>query len=358
LKKAAKLALVVIPNFNGAATLLPCLRSVFSQRGAAFDVVVVDNGSQDDSMRQARRRYPRLKCILNAENRGFGPALNQGAALAEGGRYDALVFLNNDAVARPGFLSRLLATLRADPQAALCNSLVTHAGEDLIDSAGGAILNLPLGILGRYLAERPVSEALSQAQGGGPFEVFYADACAVAVRWEAFYSLGGFTEDYFMYFEEVELSWRARQQGWRVLCEPRSRVEHRKGSTPKTQALSLKILQGMDRNLLATCFKLLGPANLLWILPILFTARLASALIYLAISPRIVWVKLLGLGQFFARLPRLWAQRRRLQALRRLPDSAVFASNPVDPFQWAFIGAQITERIRDITRWYGGRAGR
>jgi GT2 family glycosyltransferase len=356
---SARRALVVIPNFNGAATLPPCLKAVFAQRGAAFDVVLVDNGSHDGSAQAAQRRYPRLKTILNPQNRGFGPALNQGAALAAGGRYDSLIFLNNDAVPRPGSFSRVLATLRGDPKAALCNSLVTHSGEDLIDSAGGAILNLPLGILGRYLAERPVKEALEQAKAkGGSFEVFYADACAVAVRWEAFQALGGFTEDYFMYFEEVDLSWRARLMGWRVLCEPRSRVEHRKGSTPKSRALALKILRGMDRNLLATCFKLLGLANLLWVLPVLFLARLASALIYLAVSPRVFVHKLLGLAQFFLRLPGLLRQRWHWQGRRVLDDSAVLGSNPGDPFQWAFVGRLIAERVHDIRRWYAGRAGR
>jgi GT2 family glycosyltransferase len=155
-----------------------------------------------------------------------------------------------------------------------------------------------------------------------------------------------------MYFEEVDLSWRARLQGYRVLCEPKSRLTHIKGGTPKTQELSRKILKGMDRNLLCVFFKHLGTLNLLWLLPLIAAARVAASLIYLPIDPRIVGAKLLGLWEFVRRIPALWPQRRQLQKERRLSDGQVFASNPGNPWSLAPIFDLIIARVRDISGWY------
>jgi GT2 family glycosyltransferase len=248
-------------------------------------------------------------------------------------------------------LAPLVAALDDEPGAALVNSRVINQRNGLIDTAGGRIINLYLGILGGLYSDEPVSAPLDR-NGGRPFEVFYADLCSLAVRSSVLRDFGGFDESYYMYFEEVDLSWRVRLQGWKVLCAPQSCLTHVKGGTPKTRELSLKILQGMDRNLLCVYFKHLGAFNLLWVLPMMAAARLLSSLIYLPVSPRIVLAKLKGLGEFVGRIPALWPQRRALQRTRTLSDREVFASNPGNPWSLAPILRLLLHRIRDIGGWY------
>jgi GT2 family glycosyltransferase len=347
---AVKDALVVITNYNGKHFMKGCLDSVCAQAGPSFDVLVVENGSRDGSLDFIRQGWPGVMVEAIEVNTGYGRGLNAGFAGRLKG-YRMVVFLSNDVVVEPGWLQPLVEALDADPRAALCNSRVINARNGLIDTAGGRIINLYLGILGGCFSDQPVEAPLG-LRGGEPFEVFYADLCSLAVRSSALEELGGFDESYYMYFEEVDLSWRARLKGMKVICAPRSCLTHIKGGTPKTRELSLHILKGMDRNLLCVYFKHLAWHNLLWVLPMTALARLASSLIYLPVSPRIVLAKLKGLLEFLGRLPALLPQRRALQRGRLLSDGQVFSSNPGNPWSLGPILALLLHRIHDIGGWY------
>lgn len=343
-------ALVLITNYNGKHFLDDCLSSVVAQRGVSFDTLVVENGSSDGSLEYIRDGWPQVLIERIEQNIGYGHGLNAGYA----GRLDQyrhIVFLSNDVKVEPQWLAPLVQALDADPRAALCNSLVINARNGKVDTAAGRIINLYLGILGGCFSDQDAQVVYDHADGK-PFEGFYADLCALAVPAWALKELGGFDESYYMYFEEVDLSWRARLQGYRVICEPKSRLTHIKGGTPKTQELSRKILKGMDRNLLCVFYKHLGWFNLLWLMPLIAVARVASSLIYLPIDPRIVGGKLAGLWEFVLRIPSLGAQRRALQAGRKLSDREVFASNPGDPWSLAPIFNLVVARLRDISGWY------
>jgi GT2 family glycosyltransferase len=345
-------ALIVIPNYNGEARLPECLASVLGQTGFDLDVVVVDNASQDNSLALLRRDFPGVRVLANSENLGFGTALNQGVRSAGSG-YGLYVFLNNDTQVEPGWLAGLVEAMRREPRMGICNSLVVNRANGRVDSAGGDLINLYLGILGGHAAEQDPA-----LLGAEPFEVFYADACSMAVRPELFSELGGFEQGYFMYYEEVELCWRARLLGAAIYCAPASRVLHAKGSTPKTKALSLRILGGMDRNLVATYLRLLGPARLAWVLPVLLLSRLASSLIYLPVSPRAFWARLGGLAQALAGLPGNLRRRRQVQASRRVSDKALLASAGPGIYSLRPILGLIVYRVRDIRDWYSGRGRR
>ena len=346
-------ALIVIPNYNGEARLAECLASVLAQPGLSFDVVLVDNASQDGSLELLRRNFPSVRVLANSENLGFGTALNQGVRAAAAGAYGLYVFLNNDTQVEPGWLAGLVEAMRREPRMGICNSLVVNRANGLIDSAGGDLINLYLGILGGHAAEEDPA-----LLGAEPFEVFYADACSMAIRPELFSELGGFEQGYFMYYEEVELCWRARLLGASIYCAPASRVLHAKGSTPKTKALSLRILGGMDRNLMATYLRMLGPARLAWVLPVLLASRLASSLIYLPVSPRAFWARLGGLAQALAGLPANLRRRRQVQAARRVSDRALLASAGPGIYSLRPIFGLILYRIQDIRDWYRGRGRR
>src|SRR5262245_61304268 len=106
---------VVIPNWNGQRFLPGCFESLRAQRFREFEVVLVDNGSRDDSLSLTATRYPEVRVIALPENVGFAAAVNRGIKAGRG-RYVAL--LNNDTEADPDWLRELVRALEADPRAA------------------------------------------------------------------------------------------------------------------------------------------------------------------------------------------------------------------------------------------------
>ena len=125
-----------IPNFNGAERLGPVLRALGEQT-RPLDVVLVDNGSSDDSVELARREGPELAVVELGENLGFGGAIDRAVADRPG---DPLILLNNDAVPEPRFVEALLDGLGAGVDS-VAGVLVQERAPELIDSAGSAIMN-------------------------------------------------------------------------------------------------------------------------------------------------------------------------------------------------------------------------
>ena len=114
---------VVVVNWNRRQLLKACLESLARQRGAVFEVVVVDNGSTDGSMEMLERDFPeggrlRLKLIRNAGNRGFCAANNQGMAAAEG---EFVALLNNDAEADPNWLAAMAKAFDGRPDVGMAD---------------------------------------------------------------------------------------------------------------------------------------------------------------------------------------------------------------------------------------------
>ena len=134
-------AAVVIPVRNGAAFLGPCLRALLDQQGADFTTIAVDNGSSDGSADLVAADFPGVRLIRNDRPLGFAGAVNVGirAALAGGEPPEAIVLLNQDTVAHPGWLAALLAPLERDSQVGVagCKALfpnghIQHAGAEIL----------------------------------------------------------------------------------------------------------------------------------------------------------------------------------------------------------------------------------
>jgi GT2 family glycosyltransferase len=184
------------------------------------ELIVVDNASTDGSVDLVQGRYPEARLVRNADNRGFAPACNQGAALAAG---QVLVFLNQDTQVQAGWLGALLETLLtgADkkPEAGLATSQVLVMSQpDRIQACGQDVHYTGL-VFGRGFGA--AAGSLDQ-----PRSVGAVAGCSFAVRRQVWQELGGFDETLYMYYEETDLSWRARLRGYRSLYAPASIVYH------------------------------------------------------------------------------------------------------------------------------------
>jgi GT2 family glycosyltransferase len=213
---------VVILNYNGRRWLAGCLDALAGQAGApVFETIVVDNGSQDGSATFVRTTYPWARLVELPGNRGFAAGNNAGARDARG---EWLAFLNNDTVAEKDWLARLRAAATTRPGFALITSrLVFLDDPSRIDSAGDGYLRAG-GAFKHGHGARAAAFAASR-------EVFGACGGAFMIRREVFASLGGFDERFFMVYEDVDLSYRARLQGLRVWYAADAIVRHAVGGS-------------------------------------------------------------------------------------------------------------------------------
>lgn len=209
---------VYIPNLNGGEMLARALESL-APLGEAR-VVVVDNGSEDDSVTMLKERFPEVELIALPENIGFGRALNLAVARVPG---DPLIFLNNDVECEPGFLRELLGA--ATPEMDMVAGVLLQADRpESIDTAGVVVEGDTL--MGfDYLHGEPVERLESARPPLGPC------GGAALFRRASFESLGGFDERIFVYLEDVDLALRAAAGGMSCGLASRARVRHAYSAT-------------------------------------------------------------------------------------------------------------------------------
>ncbi|MGZ3424940.1 MAG: glycosyltransferase family 2 protein [Polyangiales bacterium] len=240
---------VVIVNWNEAEFTRRCLRSLEAQTDRAFETVVVDNGSKDDSAAMVRREFPWVKLIETGANLGFAGGSNAGLEVATG---DWIATLNNDTIVDPRWAEELRKAARtAAPEVGMLQSCMVLLREDRhINSTG-----LQLYSDGRA-DDRDFGVAPREAAGAG--EIFCPTAGAALYRRAMLeatrLSSGYFDSDYFMYFEDVDLGWRCRLAGWSALYVPEAIVLHEFQGSSKKLAGSFIGLH-LRRNRLRTLLK-------------------------------------------------------------------------------------------------------
>lgn len=216
---------VVIPNWNGKDRLAACLDSLKGQLEPA-DIILVDNGSRDGSVEFVEKKYPGVTVIENLKNLGFAGGVNTGIRYSLVKKYDFVALLNNDAKAQTDWLANLVNFLQAHPKAGIVTSKILAGDGKHIDSTGDlyTIWGLPFP-RGR--------DELDEGQYDKDRWVFGASGGASLYRASMLEKIGLFDEDFFAYYEDVDLSFRAQLAGWKIGFEPRARVIHQIGATSK-----------------------------------------------------------------------------------------------------------------------------
>lgn len=213
---------VVVVNWNGKHLLEACLGSLRRQTWRSFTVAVVDNASTDGSADFVKERFPEVEVIAMPENHGFGSAANEGIRRTQS-RYVAL--LNQDAEADSRWLEELVRALEENPEVGFCASrMLLFHNRSIVDSAGDGYT--PLGApynIGRGLP--------NDGRFDRPRKVFGACAGAAMYRRALFEDIGLFDEDFFLIFEDVDLSFRAQLAGYQCLYVPSAIVYHVAGAT-------------------------------------------------------------------------------------------------------------------------------
>jgi GT2 family glycosyltransferase len=261
---------VLIVNWNGGDLLSRCLDSLERQRRGPDHIIVVDNGSRDDSLQRAERQLRDVQTIRLPRNVGFARANNIAARAAHG--FDALALLNPDAFAEPGWLAALVSAAEREPAvAAFACRMLLASDPEYLDGAGDSYH-----VSGR--AWRNGHRVSTSTWPAADAEVFAPCAAAALYRREAFEEIDGFDEQFFCYFEDVDLGFRLRLRGHRCLYVHSAIVRH-VGSALSGYRSNFAVYHG-ERNAVWTFVKDM-PGPLLWMyLPQHILLNVAALLYY------------------------------------------------------------------------------
>lgn len=381
---------VIVLNWNGRELLPDCFDALLALDYPAerLTLMLVDNGSTDESIALMRDQYPQVKLVSNARNLGFAGGNNAGARAAT---TDYIAFLNNDAHVDPDWLIKLVEAVQSDPAVVCAGSRLMNAAGERVEFGGSSI-----NFYGYGYQEGFDRGNVSAYTGTRP--VIFACGGALLIRREVFLECGAFDEDYFANYEDVDLGWRLWVLGYKVLYVGASVVLHKHHGTQRhVPDASRRAL--LERNALLSLIKnyddenlaRVWPAALLLALKRLYlisgvdaqTYRIGYPAPQFAAPPRPIkgarWIRLLreeGPVEFYRRaisllrrklgqieaaypppdrhtlpgvepgyeqvsrlalshlvalndvvdlLPRAWEKRARVQAARRRPDAEIFA---------------------------------
>jgi hypothetical protein len=296
---------VVIPNYNGSAFLETCLKALERQTYRGFEVLFVDNASQDDSLEIVRRLAPWVVILEQSKNLGFSGGVNAGVRVARG---EWIAVLNNDTEASEDWLEECLAALERHPEVSfLACRILDFRDRRLLYSAGDCFLRTGVGYRrGHDQIDSPAYQREA--------EIFSACGCAALYRKSALEEAGGFDEKFFVYMEDVDLGLRIQAAGAHGYYVPQAVVLHRGGATSggefsrltvqlHTRNSVLMLLQSVPAVVLWRCLPMIVLGQAAWLARVLAHGRLLS---YLR-----------GLAGVFPLLPPALARRRLMRPLWR-----------------------------------------
>jgi GT2 family glycosyltransferase len=214
---------IVVLNWNKKDETLSCLGSLEQADLGGASILMVDNGSKDDSLAAIRDRFPTVQTLALTENRGYAGGNNAGIRVALARGAEGVLLLNNDTRVAPDFLRALLWTFDIHPDAGAVSSAIHRMDRpEMLDVAHSEV---------RFGQREAVQIRGVNALPGDGFgerrEVEVAIGCSLLLSASALRTVGLFDEEYFAYHEDVDWCLRARKAGFRIFYEPFSRVFHR-----------------------------------------------------------------------------------------------------------------------------------
>jgi GT2 family glycosyltransferase len=213
----------IVVNWNGGLMLQDALASLFAQTWPALEVILVDNASTDGSAADAKSKFgERLVLVQNRRNEGFAGGNNAGFRAARG---EWMFLLNSDAVCEPNTIAELMQFAAAKPNVGQLACRVVQASQpNFFDSAG--LLLYPDGVARPRGWQEKDTGQYDRAE-----EVLAPHGCACALRASMLADIGDFDEDFFCYFEDLDLGMRGQLAGWKCWYVPTARVRHLKSAT-------------------------------------------------------------------------------------------------------------------------------
>lgn len=236
------LVISVVVNWNLKKETGECLDSLHKADYPNHKIIVVDNGSTDDSISFLATRYPDVDLIALSQNLGYAAGLNAGIlkSLEQGAKY--VFALNNDTIIEKNTISRLVEVLEMYPQIGIAApKILFYQNQDKIFSLGDRIyplLPLPIGF---GYGKRDSSKYK------GIMEFDYVTGCAMMIRTEVFHRVGLFDINYFMYYEDADFCRRTRASGYRIVCVGNAIVYHKTAQSTSQNKVQMVRIRARNR---------------------------------------------------------------------------------------------------------------
>ncbi len=316
---------IVAVNLNGKKWVGPLFKSILESNypREKLEIIFVDNGSKDGSTQLVKSMFindSRLKIIQNRKNLGWSPANNQGMKIATG---DLIVCISNDMVVDANWLKEIAKAMSTDNKIGIiqCNSISMW---DRKSSDSG------MNFLDRF------GYAYSYAPTNENFEVFYAEGMAFGIRKEVIKEIGVLDEYFFMEYDDMDYSWRARLAGYKVIFVTKAKVYHARGGTVgSTYFDRINNAKWYTRNHVVTIIKNYDFSTMVPLIPIILSVELAKIL-YLLIrrgKQTLALAAFKGLFQVLKDMPIIIRKRVQTQSMRRVPDKQILeAMHPFNPW--------------------------
>ncbi len=220
--KQSKIAVIVL-NWNGEEDSLKCIAALKKQL-AEHSIIAVDNASSDNFVSVVAQKYPEIIVLENSENKGFSGGVNTGIRYAIDNNFDYIALINNDALPEPNWLNELVGVLDSRPEVGIATGKILKMDGHTIDTTGDMYTTWGI----PYPRGRDSKDTLQYED-----EEYIFSACGGAslYRVQMLNEIGLFDEDFFAYYEDVDLSFRAQLAGWKVYYTPKAIVHHKVGGT-------------------------------------------------------------------------------------------------------------------------------
>lgn len=213
---------IIIVNYNAGQVLINCLNSIESHLQVVnYEVIIVDNCSTDGSLSVVEKKFPQIIIHRQEKNTGFGAGSNLGANIAKG---EFLLFLNPDTLVKDNILLPLVELAQKE-------SSIGVVGPNLLNLDGTFQYSTQstLSVWKEFLIKQNKKYNLHAQTVSIQSEVSFVTGAAFFVRKKTFEAVGGFDENFFMYFEDVDLCLRVKKQGWKIIYTPKVSLIHIKG---------------------------------------------------------------------------------------------------------------------------------
>ncbi|MBN2604048.1 MAG: glycosyltransferase family 2 protein [Candidatus Thermoplasmatota archaeon] len=212
---------IIIINYNNWENTVECLESLKDIKYENYEIIVIDNGSTNNSYHEIKCRYSSLKIFKLNNNLGFSSGVNFGISKAQ--NYEYLLLLNNDVTVDKLFLTKLVFGIQLDKNIGLIGSKIYYSQSKKIWSAGIGMRRITKAT---YLYAFNDNNKLWKSRG---LEVDYLTGCCLLIRKDVIDKVGLFDEEYFMYYEDIDFCMRAKEKFFKIVYFPSSIVWHKGG---------------------------------------------------------------------------------------------------------------------------------
>ena len=312
---------VVILNYNGRGISEPCVESVLNSDYPEFEVVVVDNASNDGSAEEIEQRFgndKRLRLVRSPVNLFYTGGNNIGIRESKG---EYIFVINNDTEIDRDCLSRISSAMRDERIGAAQPKILLYGRDSVIDNTGGLIDRLG------YTKGRGSKEKDAGQYDGRP-GIFFAGGTAIVLKKKVLGEVGVFDDKFVAHWEDVDLSWRIRLKGYKIVFIPEALIHHKVSQSIKKLSANEVVSFHIRKNRIAGLIKNYGLVNMLRYLPMLLLVY-----IFVFIKEALMDRKIkMALSSIYAiawnlkELPCLLKKRRVVQnTIRAVPDREILA---------------------------------